>query len=57
MAALSAARCNPDLKSFYQRLIDNGKAKKIALIAVARKLLILANALVSSDRTWSLVRP
>lgn len=57
MAALSAARCNPDLKTFHQRLIANGKAKKIALIAVARKLLILANALVSSDRTWSTVRP
>jgi transposase len=55
MAALSACRCNPDLKTFYQRLVDSGKAKKVALIAVARKLVILANTLVSQDRPWTII--
>ena len=53
LAALSAARWNPDLKAFHRRLIANGKAKKAALIAVARKLLVLANALVSQNRSWT----
>ncbi len=52
MAALSAARYNPDLAVFYKRLIDNGKAKKLALIAVARKLVVLANTLVAENRPW-----
>lgn len=44
LAALSAARFNPTLKIFYQRLRNNGKSPKIALIAVARKLLTILNA-------------
>ena len=52
MAALSAARFNPDLKRFYQRLRDAGKAAKLAIIAVARKLIVLANTLVSQNRAW-----
>ena len=55
LAALSAARWNPDLKAFHQRLISNGKAKKLALIAVARKLLVLANALISKNRCWTTI--
>lgn len=46
MAALSAARYNPHLKQLYTRLVAAGKAKKLALIAVARKLLIIANAVL-----------
>ena len=42
MAALSAIRCKGPLKDFYQRLIARGKAKKLALVAVARKLLVVA---------------
>jgi len=53
MAALSAARFNPDLVAFNQRLRHNGKPPKVALIAVARKLIGLANTLVREDRTWS----
>jgi transposase len=53
MAALSAGRCNPDLKIFRQRLRDNAKPPKLAIIAVARKLIVLANTLVADDRTWS----
>lgn len=52
MAALSAARYNPALKDLRQRLRDKGKPNKLALIAVARKLLVLANALVAQNRCW-----
>ena len=49
---MTAAHCNPDMKTFYQRLIAAGKAPKSALIAVAQKLLLLANTLVSQNRLW-----
>lgn len=52
MAALVAARFNPSLKGFYQRLVEQGKPKKVALVAVARKLVILANTIISEDRPW-----
>jgi transposase len=54
MAAVSAARCNPDLKAFYERLRAAGKPAKLALTAVMRKLVILANTLVRQDRHWTL---
>ena len=54
LAALSAARHNPALRDFYRRLRDNGKLPKVALIAVARKLVVLANALINGNRTWTL---
>lgn len=44
MAALSASRYNPQLKTFYNRLIKKGKKPMSALIAVARKLLTILNA-------------
>ena len=53
LAGLSAARFNVDMTTFYRRLVDNGKAAKLAVIAVARKLVILANTLIAEDRTWS----
>ena len=46
MAALVASRYNPILKEFYQRLLANGKPKKLALIAVMRKLLSYLNLLM-----------
>jgi transposase len=52
LAALSASRYNADMKTFYARLRAAGKAPKVALIAVARKLVILANTLIREDRTW-----
>lgn len=52
LAALSASRFNADMKAFYRRLTNNGKPPKVALIAVARKLVVLANTLISQDRTW-----
>lgn len=52
LPALSAARFNPDLKAVYDRLRARGKPAKVALVAVMRKLVILANVLVRDDRTW-----
>jgi len=52
MAALNAARFNPTLKQVHNRLIAAGKKAKVALVAVMRKLIVLANALVREDRTW-----
>ena len=53
LAAVSAVRCNPDLKAFYRRLRDEkAKPAKQALTAVARKLVTLANTLVHDDRLW-----
>ena len=53
MPALVAIRFNPDLKRAYDRLTANGKPKKLALIAIMRKLIILANALVRENRIWT----
>jgi transposase len=52
LPALSAARFNPDLKAVYDRLRAKGKPAKLALVALMRKLVILANVLVRDDRTW-----
>jgi transposase len=45
MAAVTAARYNPTLKAFYQKLIQNGKPAKVAITAVMRKLAILLNSI------------
>ena len=52
IAAVSAVRCNPILRTFYARLKGAGKPSKVALCAVARKLLHLAWALVTKQRTF-----
>jgi transposase len=48
MAATVAARFNPILKTFYQRLVAAGKPKKLALTAVMRKLVVLINHLLKN---------
>ena len=53
MPALVAARFNPDLKAKYDKLRAAGKPPKVALTAVMRKLVILANALLRDSRPWS----
>ncbi|MEM0906372.1 MAG: transposase [Pseudomonadota bacterium] len=53
MTALVAARFSPDLKAVYDRLISAGKPPKVALTALMRKLLVLANALLRHGRTWA----
>lgn len=57
LAALAAARHNASLATFYRRLRDRGKAAKLALVAVARKLLLLANALIFDNRQWTTLPP
>ena len=52
MAALSATRCNPVIKEFYQRLLAKGKLKKVALVACMRKLLTILNAMAKSNTPW-----
>jgi transposase len=52
MAALSAIRCNRSLKVFYQRLLSAGKPKMVGLIAVARKILIILNAMLRDKTQW-----
>jgi transposase len=52
MAALSASQHNPVLKAFYQRLLAAGKPKMVALIAVARKLLTILNAMIRDQTPW-----
>jgi transposase len=46
MAAMSAARHNHALRTFYQRLIANGKKPLVALTAVMRKIVVISNALL-----------
>ena len=48
MAALSAARFDPILQHFYQRLLATGKKKMVALTAVMRKLIVLLNRLLKN---------
>ena len=52
MPALSACRANPHLKDFYQRLLAKGKNKKLAIIAVARKLLLLIYTLWKTNSVY-----
>ena len=52
VGALTAARHNPTLKAFHQRLIDAGKPKIVAIIAVARKLLTILNAIIRDQKPW-----
>jgi len=52
MAALSASKYNPAIKSFYERLIAKGKTKKVALVACMRKLLIIMNTMVKNNEPW-----
>lgn len=52
MAAVSAIRCNPTFKAFYRRLLDAGKPRKVAIVAVARKLIVLANTIVKTGVPW-----
>ena len=52
MAALSAIRVNPMIRVFYQRLVEAGKPKKVAITACMRKLLTLLNSMAKYDRPW-----
>jgi transposase len=52
MAALAASRFNPVLRAFYHRLLAAGKPKKVALVALMRKLLTIVNAMSRDQQAW-----
>lgn len=52
MATLSAVKHNPVLQQFYAQLLARGKAKKVALTACMRKLLVVLNAMLRSNQPW-----
>ncbi len=52
MCAMVAARRNPVLKQFYERLVARGKPKKLALAAVMRKLIVTLNAMIRTNTLW-----
>ena len=52
IAAMVAGRHNPDLRAFRQQLVERGKSKKTAIIAVARKLLTILNAIIRHQKSW-----
>jgi len=52
MAAIVAARFNPVIRAFYQRLRAAGKAKQVALTACMRKLLTILNAMLKHRTPW-----
>lgn len=52
IASMSAARYHPQMKLFYQKLLATGKPKMVAIIAIARKLLILLNAILRDQKPW-----
>lgn len=56
MAAMSAKKHNPAIRPFYERLIQNGKPKMVALTASMRKLLIQANQLLMENRKWTNIK-
>jgi transposase len=53
MAALVASRRNSRLRAYYQRLLAAGKPKKVALVAVMRKLLTIVNAMLHHQQPWA----
>jgi len=54
MATLVAVRHNPVIKAFYDRLLQKGKVKKVALVACMHKLLTILNAMIKNGTDWQL---
>jgi len=54
IAAMVACRYNPVLKPFYERLVAAGKPKVLAIIAVARKLITILNAILRDKKPWQI---
>ena len=55
MATLTATRCNPVIRDFYQRLRNQGKPFKVAITACMRKLLVTLNTMVKNQTPWQYV--
>lgn len=53
MAAISAIRCNPVIRAFYERLKSRGKPHKVAMVACMRKILTILNAMVRQSTPWT----
>lgn len=53
MPTLAAVRCNAKIRTFYKRLVDNGKPKMAALVAAMRKLLTILNTLIKNNQLWN----
>lgn len=52
MSALVATRYNPVIKTYYRKLLEAGKPKKVALVACMRKLLVILNAMIKTGTRW-----
>lgn len=52
MPALTAIRCNPVIREFYQRLIKAGKPHYVAITACMHKMLVILNAMLKSNQPW-----
>jgi transposase len=52
MATLSSTRFNPVISEFFQKLVQRGKAKKVALVACMRRLLTIMNAILKTEKAW-----
>ncbi len=52
MAMMSAMQCNPVFKSTYQRLVEQGKPKKVAIIACLRKMIVILNSMLRDRVMW-----
>jgi len=52
MAMLSAIQCSPIMKKFYNKLVEQGKHKKVALTACMRKMVTILNAMVRDNCEW-----
>jgi transposase len=57
MATVTAVRCNHQIRPVYERLLAAGKKPKVALIACARKLLTILNAMMRANQPWRLDAP
>lgn len=53
MASLSAIRCNPVFKDLYERLVQAGKPKEVAIVAGMRKLLTILNTMLRGQAAWN----
>ncbi len=53
MSTLTAVRCNPVIRAFYQRLIGSGKKHKVAMTACMRKLLTILNIMIKNQTSWN----
>lgn len=52
MAAVTATRFNPPVRALYQRLVEAGKPKKVAIVAAMRKLLVILNSMLKHGCAW-----